>query len=59
MKRIPKEEKQRAEELFRLLLKRGGLTYSEFLLVEKHNYVASNLDMLTEEERVKYNVRLD
>ena len=57
MKRIPKEEKQRAEELFRLILKKAGMSYREFLFIEKHNLVASNLDMLTEEEKEKYGMK--
>ena len=53
-----KEEKQNTEELFKLLLKKTGLTYTEFLFLVKHNYIACNLDMLSAEEKVRYKVKV-
>ncbi len=53
-----KEDKQITEELFKLLLKKAGLSYSDFLFLVKHNYIASNLDMLSAEEKLKYKVRV-
>ena len=53
-----KEDKQNTEELFKLLLKKSGLSYTDFLFLVKHNYIASNLDMLSAEEKQKYNVKV-
>ncbi|MBO4778397.1 MAG: hypothetical protein J5588_07885 [Bacteroidales bacterium] len=53
---MEKTEKQRKDELFKLILKKSGMTYAEFLTAVKHNYVARNLDTLTATERKKFNV---
>lgn len=53
-----KEDKQNTEELFKLLLKKSGLSYTDFLFLVKHNYIASNLDMLSAEEKQKYKVKV-
>ncbi|MBP5503318.1 MAG: hypothetical protein J6Y24_11085 [Bacteroidales bacterium] len=53
-----KEDKQNTEELFKLLLKKSGLSYTDFLFLVKHNYIASNLDMLSAEEKLKYKVKV-
>lgn len=50
------EEKKRKNDLFMLILKKSGMSYNEFLMLVKHNYVASNLDMLTLAEKRKYRV---
>ncbi len=49
-----KEEKQKADELFKLILKKTGLKYTDFLFLVKHNYVASNIDILSQEEKDMY-----
>ena len=53
-----KEDKKNTEELFNLLLKKSGLSYTDFLFLVKHNYIASNLDMLSAEEKQKYKVKV-
>jgi hypothetical protein len=53
-----KEEKQNTEQLFKLLLKKSGLSYTDFLFLVKHNYIASNLDMLSAEEKRQYKVEV-
>ncbi|MBQ3655491.1 MAG: hypothetical protein II956_01430 [Bacteroidales bacterium] len=53
-----KDEKKITEELFKLLQKKAGLSYTEFLFLVKHNYIASNLDMLSTEEKLRYNVKV-
>ncbi len=55
---LSKEEKKRQDELFKVILKKTGMSYSEFLLMVKHNFVAKNLDSLTEAERERFNVKL-
>ena len=55
---ISKEEKKRKDDLFKLILKKSGMSYSEFLMIMKHNFVASNLDSLTATEKMRYNVKV-
>ncbi len=58
MSELEKEEKKKDEELFKLILKKTGMTYKEFLFLVKHNYVACNLDVLSEEERSKFSINV-
>ncbi len=58
MSEIEKEEKKKDEELFKLILKKTGMTYKEFLFLVKHNYVACNLDVLSEEEKSLFNIKV-
>lgn len=51
------ESNKRREELLKLILKKSNMTYSEFLLMVKQNFVFSNLDMLTETEKKKFNIK--
>lgn len=53
---MTKEEQKRKDEIFRYILKKVGVSYAEFLQVMKHNFVASNLDVLTKAEKKKLNV---
>ena len=55
-KGMTKEEQKRKDEIFRYILKKVGVSYAEFLQVMKHNFVASNLDVLTKAEKKKLNV---
>lgn len=58
MSELEKEEKKKDEELFKLILKKTGMTYKEFLFLVKHNYVACNLDVLSDEERNKFSINV-
>lgn len=58
MSELEKEEKKKDEELFKLILKKTGMTYKEFLFLVKHNYVACNLDVLSDEERSKFSINV-
>lgn len=58
MKRLTTEEKKRADELFKLVLQKSNMTYQEFLFLVKHNFVASNLDVLSKEEKEKFNIEV-
>ena len=53
---MTQEEKKRKNDLFMLILKKSGMSYNDFLMLVKHNYIASNLDILTAAERRKYRV---
>lgn len=55
--RMTKEQKERKEAMFKTILKKTGMSYSEFLMMVKHNFVAKNLDSLTAEERKRFNVK--
>lgn len=46
-----KEQKERKEKIFKYLLKKSGVSYTEFLTVMKHNFIASNLDLLSKSEK--------
>lgn len=58
MSELEKEENKKNEELFKLILKKTGMTYKEFLFLVKHNYVACNLDVLTDEEKNLFNIKV-
>lgn len=53
---LSKEEKKRKDTIFKYILKKSGISYAEFLQEVKHNFVASNLDILTEAEKKMLNV---
>lgn len=41
--RMTKEQKERKEAMFKTILKKTGMSYSEFLMMVKHNFVAKIL----------------
>ena len=51
-----KEQKDRKEQIFKYLLKKSGVSYNEFLSVMKHNFISSNLNLLTKAEKKMLNV---
>ena len=53
-----KEQRKRQEELFRFILEKNGMTYTEFRLEVMHDFVVYNLDELTKEERRRFKVSL-
>lgn len=48
---LTKEEKKRKDAIFKYILKKSGVSYADFLQEVKHNFVASNLDILTKTEK--------
>ena len=53
-----KEQRKRHEELFRFILEKNGMTYTEFRLEVMHDFVVCNLDELPKEERRRFKVSL-
>lgn len=52
------EVNEQAEQLFQLILKKSGMKYEDFLFLVKHNFVAANLDCLTEREKKRFNIKI-
>ena len=48
------EENKQRKELFELILKKSGISYREWLMLNKHNFVADNLDELTKAEKKQF-----
>lgn len=46
-----KEEKKRKDIIFKYMLKKSGLSYTEFIDTVKWHFITSNLDILTKEEK--------
>jgi len=58
MAKYTKEEyavaKKQKKELLQLILKKSGLSYSEFIDIAAHNYISANLDAVTEDEKKQF-----
>jgi len=50
------QKKKEREELLKLILERSNIKYDDFMLMIKHNFIVSNLDLLTESEKKRFNL---
>lgn len=50
------QQKKEREELLKLILKKTNTKYEDFMLMVKHNFIVSNLDLLTESEKKRFNL---
>lgn len=53
---LTKEEKERKDNIFKYILKKTGISYSDFIQTMKNDFVAANLDILTKTEKKRLNV---
>lgn len=57
LKNAEKKTKRASKEnVFNVLLKKKGITYSEFLMIVKNKFVSENINVLSPSERKQYNL---
>ena len=60
MAKYTKEEyaaaRKQSGELLKLILKKSGMSRKELIALAEHNFIAANLDLITEAEKKQFDV---